>query len=572
VFDVSDKQLIIVVESGPVSGPRIRRALPEDSFEVIEVATPQEAVEAIARMDPALVCISTDYGAEAVYGFCNKLVKYGFAVVLLERRPTRESVIRATRYGALDVFLHPPRREVILPRVKKALVKSGKALPEADEKPPLPLTATIKEPRARVEYVIKQAESLLALPHAVSAVLRLCAQPDTSAKDLVGPIESDSAIAASVLRLANSAAMASAHRVTGLQNAIARIGIKATSNLAMAQSVFKMFKRQSNTFGFDRTEFWMHSLGAACCARALGHRWRGMDPDDAFMAGLLHDLGKMVLDEHLPVEYQQAVKNANVKKVPIRVGERQTFEVDHAFVGIRIAKQWDLPEHVCRAVASHHRYERLTPKGDGETAPRDPSLAVTRCTSLANQLAKAFGFGHAGDFFVEPESLGIWQALRDVRLDIPKLYASALEELMAFLSLLRVPTGDLSPERPEPKPERVLLCLPEDEPPYQALLEGFFARLGYATVTQPSLDQAPAADGPFVMAVASVSGSYAVVEHAAARLLELAPSGIVFAPCPEIPKEGLGVNGNVHALGRMLDFYVLSKTVKSAISAAPASS
>ncbi len=563
---MSKRSQILVIEPVRLSGHRIRRALPEQSFEVIELSSPNMGRKQLALSRPLLVFVSVPDEATGIYPFCREVASKGIPLILLEPNPTKASVIEAVRCGALDVMVCPPPESLIASRVRKVLVKLGRALPQPGEKSKIDFPESVKAPRSRVDYVIKEAQSLLALPHAVSSVLRLCSRPDTSAVDLVPPIETDSAIAASVFRVVNSAAMGGVHPVTDLRNAIARLGMKATSNLAMAQSVFGMFDRKGDTLGFDRTEYWVHSLGTACCARALASVWKVADPDDAFLAGLLHDFGKMLLDEYLPVEYQQAVRDANVEGDPVRIAERKKLEVDHAYVGGRVAEQWGLPGHFSHAIADHHKYEKLLKRDDSEAPQKDKSLAVARCTCLANQLAKAFGFGHAGDFLVETESLTLWRELDSVELDVSKLYSNVRDDLCEMLDLLHLSTKELGLELEEPGSERVLLCLPEGEPQYRIPLEAFFARLGHSSVTRPTLEGATTEDAPFLIGVTTVSGTLDDVKQAAQKLIERVPAVIVFADCPEVGKEGTKLNERTAAVPQRLDFYVLSKHVSEVLS------
>ncbi|HIJ66034.1 MAG TPA: HDOD domain-containing protein, partial [Candidatus Hydrogenedentes bacterium] len=318
------------------------------------------------------------------------------------------------------------------------------------------------------------------------------------------------------------------------------------------------------TFGFDRTQYWIHSLGAACCARALAAAKRLGDPEDAFLAALLHDFGKMVLDEHLPSEYQQAVRIANVGREPVRRGEAATFEVDHTYVGERIADHWDLPDYLCRAIADHHKHALLLKKQQTDVSGKDDSAGIVRCVCLADQLAKAFGFGHAGDHIVERDALALWRGVNAVPGGFPAFYARVREELCKFLGLLQIPLGVRAEE---PRVERVLLCFPEDEPEYRMLLEAFWARYGYPTVRQATLNDAPVEGPEMVTGVTHVSGSLEDVARAADTLGRLARTGMVIADGLEGNHEGKMVTGSVRAVGPALDFYVLNRW-RRAVSAA----
>ena len=559
------KPQVLVVELVRQSGHRIRQALPESEYGVIELSSPNAGRRQLTLGLPALAFISAVHGPDAMYAFCRDVARRGIPVVVLQDAPTKDSVIQAARCGAVAVMVVPPALEKIGPRVtqllgkKKDVADKGPRKPE--EAPNLAFPDGMKSPRARVEYVIMKAEGLLALPHAVSAVLRICSEPGSSATDLVAPIQTDSAISASVFRLVNSAAMSGRHRVTDLRNAVARLGMKATSNLATAQSVFKMFAQRGDTFGFDRTEYWVHSLGVACCARALAGVGNKVDPDDAFLAGLLHDFGKMVLDEYVPTEYQEAVKHANIEGAPVREGERHVFDVEHAYVGRKIAGHWGLPDRLAQAVADHHRYDVLLKDADPAEPEEFQALALAQITCLANQLAKAFGFGHAGDFAVEHAALAVWGKLNGAELDIPHLYDRARKDLGEFLESLTISAKDVGLELADPGAERVLVWLPEKQSGLRAVIEAFVVRGGHTPVTRSTLEQRGPEDGPFVLGITSVSGTADDVKQAEASLMQHVPASVLFANCPEVTASGLKLDAHAMAFPMLLDFYALREYV-----------
>jgi len=557
---------VLVVELVRQSGHRIRQALPESEYSVVELSSPNAGRRQLTLRLPALTFVSTVHGADAMYVFCRDVARRGVPVVVLQDAPTKASVTQAARCGAVAVMVAPPPQEKIYPRVKQLLgakkSEADKGARKPEEVPKLTFPDGMKSPRARVEFVVMKAQTLLALPHAVSAVLRICSEPGSSAADLVAPIQTDSAISASVFRLVNSAAMSGRHRVTDLRNAVARLGTKATSNLATAQSVFKMFEQRGNTFGFDRTEYWIHSLGVACCARALAGVGNKVDPDDAFLAGLLHDLGKMVLDEYVPTDYQEAVKHANLEGTPVREGERHVFDVEHAYVGRKIAGHWGLPDRLVQAVANHHHYDVLLKDADPAEPEEFQALALAQCTCLANQLAKAFGFGHAGDFFVEHAALALWEKLNGAELDIPHLYDRVRKDLGGFLDSLTISAKDLGLGLADPGTERVLVWLPERQSSFRPVVEAFVVRCGYTPVTQSTLEHVGPQDGPFVLGITSVSGTRDDVKQAGASLMQHVPAAVLFADSPEITRDGLDLDDRTIAFPMLLDFHALREHVE----------
>ncbi len=558
---MADPFITFVVESSGVSTLRIRKALPPDKYNVERAVDPAEAVKMMGYYRPDLIFLSTDYDLRAVYGLCQKLSEHGFPVILLEPKPTRASVIRAMRYGALDVLTAPPPQRMIAPRVRRVLIRTGKILPEVRETGRLKFPSTMTDARRRVEYIILQAKTLMALPHAVSTVMRLSSRPDTSASDLVVPIQADAAITASIFRHVNSAAMGNAQRVTELKMAIARLGMKTTANMALTHSVFDMFEKDADTFGFDRTQFWIHSLAAACCARALITICDGVDPDDAFLAGLLHDLGKMILDQYMPTEYQQILQDANLEGIPIRKGESQVLKIGHTYVGNRIGSQWELPSSLCDSVGDHHKYNSLVQLPPSATGDNGSSFQTTRCVCFANQMAKALRYGHAGDFIVESDAIDLWQSVERRKLDLPQLHERILKELKGFINMLQIRPKELNLGDLHDNPEAILLCFSENDPGYEILMAAFFARLGFPVTVCTSLENVPGNEKEYVLTVTKVSGSVDDAKQAAEKLIPFSSGVIVLSDCTTVGREGAELGKDCMAIRHSVDFNFLYEQV-----------
>jgi putative nucleotidyltransferase with HDIG domain len=561
---LAQKHRILVIGRTGEGLSGIGNALSTKEYDLVQALSQERVQEEMASRKPSVAIVDLDFRPNDAYTLCESLSGQGVAVIALQRFPSSDSVIHALRHGAIDLLVPPVKPKTISSRVHRALIKIGKVRPASDEKRRPSFLNKSVDVHKRLEYTINSASELLALPHAVSAVLKQCAKPGSSATDLVGPIESDSAIAASTFRYANSVAQASRHRVTDLKNAIARLGTKAVTSLVMAQAVFDLFDRESDTFGFDRTKYWIHSLGSACCARTLAVAMEApCDPDEAFLAGLLHDIGKMVFDEYLPVEFQQAVLKGHTNGIPIRKAEREVFGRSHAYVGEEIAKRWGLPERICHAIADHHNYERLAAESD--TGGQDKAtVALALCTCMGNHLAKAFGFGHAVDFFVEEEALSLWSTIDQNAVDPITMYRDVSEQSREFLDLLELSADELGLQFAEPGLNPVLLCLPEEAKCYQVLLEAFFARLGNTTMTRATLDDIPEGGVPFVLGVTTAAGSRADLKKAAAKLGQRVPAWILLSDSPDVGRDGLALSRNVTAVRRELDFYNLASHIGTA--------
>ena len=187
------KHSILVVERTGALSRVVKDVLAPEEYEVVHALTPAIARQDYASLAPALALISVDIPiastgekrANEAYAYCRELGGAGVAVIIVEALATQESVVAAARHGAIDMLVTPVDPKVLSTRIHKALVKIGEDLPEPGEKPKLRFPEDAKVPRKRVEYALRKTQGLLALPHAVKAVLRLCSRPDASAADPV---------------------------------------------------------------------------------------------------------------------------------------------------------------------------------------------------------------------------------------------------------------------------------------------------------------------------------------------------------------------------------------------------
>ncbi|NIA13251.1 MAG: HDOD domain-containing protein [Nitrospiraceae bacterium] len=207
-----------------------------------------------------------------------------------------------------------------------------------------------------VAEAIEAIRALPTLPSMLTQILATAADPDASAVDLSRHIVSDQTLSAALLRLVNSAYYGMNRRIDSITRAIVLLGFFEVRNLTLAATTFTNFP--ANGSGFDRTQLWRHSLGAAIAAERLA-RASGREPEGAFVAGLLHDIGKVVLDVLYPDLFREASRLAHVNKTLVVEPERDLFSLDHATAGGMLAEHWQLPAMVVASIRHHHG-------GDGE--------------------------------------------------------------------------------------------------------------------------------------------------------------------------------------------------------------
>ena len=212
------------------------------------------------------------------------------------------------------------------------------------------------------------------------------------------PLASDQALAARVLKLANSAFYGASRRIGTVSEAVVILGLRTTRNLAMATSCEEMLEREVSGYAMQRGSLWRHSLACASAAQALAQRAHLRGTEEAFVAGLLHDIGKVILNTYQRAEFIQVLRRTLEGGIPYSEAEREVFGFDHAEAGARLLERWNLPSSLVSAV----RYPPCAPERS-RPVPRFPALV-----HLADVICLTLGIGLGVDglaYRLQPEAL-----------------------------------------------------------------------------------------------------------------------------------------------------------------------
>jgi putative nucleotidyltransferase with HDIG domain len=216
-------------------------------------------------------------------------------------------------------------------------------------------------------------KNLPTIPAVLARVLQLSDSVDASGKELIAVIEKDQALTGKMLRLANSAFFGQSRAVATIPRAVILLGFSTVRNLALGVKVWDAFGGGVSKSVLET--LWGHSVAVGMVAKKLAARLRVGDPDEAFTAGLLHDVGRLVLAMRFREEYWKAT--GGVKEVDaVDERERESFGVDHAEVGSWMLEAWALPVSIVEAVRSHHE-AATRPETAGPLALADRLVAWT---------------------------------------------------------------------------------------------------------------------------------------------------------------------------------------------------
>jgi len=206
---------------------------------------------------------------------------------------------------------------------------------------------------ARLRAQIINSKDLPTIPVLLARILAVVDGERSSTRDLVEVMQRDQVLTARVLRLANSGFFGFAREVSTLPRAIMILGFSTVRSLALGVKVWETFVGHG---GATLSELWEHSALVGAAARLIAQRVRAAEPEEVFTAGLLHDVGRVVLALRFPAEYSAVLATGEARNAPpLEERERGTFGIDHAQAGAWLAETWALPAMIVEAAATHHR-------------------------------------------------------------------------------------------------------------------------------------------------------------------------------------------------------------------------
>jgi len=281
----------------------------------------------------------------------------------------------------------------------------------------------------RVELILERVETLPTLGPVAARLLTLTSSDDYEVDEVCSLIETDPSLTAKVLALCRHGSTRLADRTTTVRRALLALGIERVRSAVLSVSVYELMDRaghesdlrlssteQAPIGSFDREGFWTHSIGVACASELIvsGQPELGVRPDDAFVAGLLHDLGRLALDVILPRAHERVIGMADRRRCASATVEREVFGLDHHQIGRRLAEHWGLPEHLSDVMWLHSQ-----PR---DALPMVEHRALISMVSVAKALARELHIGWSGDFD-QPRSWA--EAAEDAGLD-PSLIEAGL--------------------------------------------------------------------------------------------------------------------------------------------------
>jgi len=252
-----------------------------------------------------------------------------------------------------------------------------------------------------IDKILNAVKNLPTLPTVFAAITEAMENPKTTTEQLAKIISSDQASAFKVLKVANSPFYGFRGKIDTISQAIFYIGFTEVKNIVFALSIINFFSKEKSKINFDPVDLWAHSIGVGVAARNLGISLGIKNVDNYFLAGVLHDVGKIIFLEHAQEGCGEVLKFAEANNCFIREAEQEVFGIDHARVGDMLATKWKLPQSIIDSINFHH-----TGIAGGE------NIQLVSAIHLADILARTLQFGFAGDNLIPRPNKRTWDTLK----------------------------------------------------------------------------------------------------------------------------------------------------------------
>lgn len=271
----------------------------------------------------------------------------------------------------------------------------------------------------KMDEILQKVDTLPLLPSITAEIIKLTDDPDTTVISLEQAICKDQALTGQVLKLANSAYYGFPRRITTISKAVLILGFNTIRGIVIAASTYPFLKKQVDGYELEKGELWKHSMAVAICARFISKKYRHGDPNEAFIAGLLHDIGKTLLNVYVKEDYQRILYKIEKEQVSFIQAEKEILGFNHAEIGGKVAEKWNLPPEFVHAIAYHH-----------EPTQENECHQLTYIVHLADIICSMLGIGLGNDGLLYAVSGEAIEALNFKENDIDSIMSEMKEILV----------------------------------------------------------------------------------------------------------------------------------------------
>ena len=277
---------------------------------------------------------------------------------------------------------------------------------------------------SKIEDIISSVEDFPTLPTIYSKLLDLLADPHTTATHLAEFISNDPSAATKILKTVNSPIYGLQGKVDTMSEAISHIGFNDVKNLVMALSVIDLFSKLDSIEHFSIVDFWKHSIAVGVISKLLGQKLNLRNLEPYYLAGILHDIGKIFFLREFSDEYTLVVNAAIYDQEALSEVENKRFGINHLNAGALVAEKWQLPDNIKQTIQNHN-----DGKVDGEFNEQ------VACIHLADKIANVLELGVPTLFVINRPNPDLWKFLNVEPGMLESLYPEIMDAYLQSVSI-----------------------------------------------------------------------------------------------------------------------------------------
>lgn len=276
-----------------------------------------------------------------------------------------------------------------------------------------------------LDKILNDIDAIPAMPITITKALQIINSPDVGPKELADVIVEDQNITATLLKYSNSALYGLSRKISTVSEAVVLLGFSTVKSILLASAVGRVMDKNFPGYALERGELWRHSLTVALVSKTIAKKVKYPQIEQAFVAGLIHDIGKVILHSHVSDKYEEIVKVVENEQISFMNAEKRLLDYSHAEVGAMLAEKWNFPSDLVESIAFHH-----SPLSDGVTSYLPAIIHV------ADTIALMLGIGIGSDgllyIFEEDvmEKIGLTE--KDIELIIAEFDPNIGKELLTL--------------------------------------------------------------------------------------------------------------------------------------------
>lgn len=276
------------------------------------------------------------------------------------------------------------------------------------------------------DKIIAQINNLPTLPTIYTALCEAIQNPKVTTDDIAAIVASDQSTAFKVIKVANSSYYGFTTKIDTISNAIFYLGFNEIKNLVLAVSIMNMFSKSKAILKFKPVDFWSHSIAVGVSTRLLAETYGNINLENYFLAGVLHDIGKLVFFEYISDLYAEALNYAGENGCSILDAETKIIGINHQTIGALVADRWKLPNSIRAGIRSHHNPNVIT----------SADKVLVSFVHIADVFVKSLSLGFSGDNLIPKPEKEIWNILKLPEKVFNNIYGILIAEYEQSINLL----------------------------------------------------------------------------------------------------------------------------------------